>query len=89
MYWDHMTGWGWAYMLFLSITWVVAVVVVTWAVVTVLRSGASSPDRGDARAAREILDERLAKGELDLEEYRNLRAAIDDPVSSGKRVPQG
>jgi len=58
-----MTGWGWAYMPFLSITGVVAVVVVTWAVVTVLRSGASSPDRGDASAARDILDERLAKGE--------------------------
>lgn len=88
MYWDHMTGWGWAYMVFLSVAWVVAAVVVTWALVTFLRSGASS-GRSDPRTWRDILDERLAKGELDVEEYRNLRAAMDDPVSPSGRVPQG
>jgi len=88
MYWDHMTGWGWAFMILLSVVWLVAVVVITWAMVTIMRNDASRPSRHDRRPSRGILDERLARGELDLEEYRSLRAAIDDPVSPDDHVPQ-
>jgi putative membrane protein len=37
--------------------------------------GAGSSDRGRARTAREILDERYARGEIDREEY--LRRRVD------------
>jgi putative membrane protein len=46
---------------------------VIWAVISVLRN------RGTANAAtpRELLDSRLARGEISIEEYRRLREALD------------
>lgn len=76
-----MTGWSGVYMVFMSVVWLVAVVVVTWSIVAILRSGVPTPSRRDRRTSREVLDERLARGELELDEYRKLRAAIADSVS--------
>jgi uncharacterized membrane protein len=88
MSWDHMSDWGSAYLVFLSVVWLVAVVVIGRAAVTILRSGVSAPSSRDVAPLRDVFDERLARGEIDLEQYRKLRAAIDDPVSPGERVPQ-
>jgi len=49
-----------------------------YALVTSVRR-TRQPERGEERRggdARSILDERLARGEIDLEEYRRLRDAI-------------
>lgn len=61
---------------------------VIWAVWALIRSTTQRPQqdhRGDD--ARHILDQRLAKGEIDTEEYRRLREAIahDDraPIDAG------
>ena len=66
--WGHMSGWGggwmWLWALLMMLTWVALIAGTVWLVV---RSGAD--DRRPSRA-REILDERYARGELTTEEYR-------------------
>ena len=68
------TGVGWAFF-WMSLVWVVAVMLVAF-VVTRLASGPTR-DRSDVMDARRILDERLARGEIDEEEYRRRIAALD------------
>lgn len=73
--WDHMSGWGggwmWLWGTLMMISWVAIIAVAVW---LVLRS--SRTDHG-SRRAREILDERLASGELTPEEYRERREALE------------
>jgi putative membrane protein len=58
-----------------SAVWVVAVVAITWAVISIARS--DRPRAGSGDAPEEILDRRLARGELDVEEYERLRGALN------------
>lgn len=72
--WGHMDGWGpmgaggwmWLWGLLLLIGIIVLIVVGILA----LTRGGSSRDGGGRSRAREILDERYARGELTTEEYR-------------------
>lgn len=65
---DHMSGWGggwvWLWATIMMLTWVALIAAAVWLVARSLGS-----DRGRSRA-REILDERYARGELTTEEYR-------------------
>jgi putative membrane protein len=74
--WDgHMMGgWGWMWLVgLLSILLLVALVVgAVWAVT---RSGSSSRPNTASRA-REILNERYARGEISTEEYRERLDAL-------------
>ena len=82
-YWndDHMDG-GWGVVMVLGMigVWVGLVVLIVLAVMFLLRSGGFSTGRGrtgaDAGAAEQILAERLARGEIDVEEYRARLAAL-------------
>lgn len=69
-----------------SLVWIGALGAVAWAAVQWIRSGShNSSGRAPAKAsqtAREVLDERLAAGEIDVVEYQQRRAAIED----GSRV---
>jgi len=78
-YWDD--GWGW--WLGMGITMVVASAFVIAVVIALLRRNERSPvtpfapphvDRPDARS---ILDERLARGEIEPDEYHRRREALD------------
>lgn len=72
--WHDMTGVGWAMMVaFWSVLWIGGLVLVAWVVRQRPRGG---PADG-AKTARDLLDERLATGEIDLEEYRRRRGAIE------------
>lgn len=68
--WDgHMNGWGggwvWLWGTLMMVTWIAVIAGAAW---LVLRSrDGGSADRG---RARQILDERYARGELDSDEYR-------------------
>ena len=55
------------------ILWVVFLGLIVWAILGAGRrtSDATSPER-----ARAILDERFARGEVSVEEYQKLRAAL-------------
>lgn len=73
--WDHMRGWdgGWMWLWgsLMMLTWVVVIAAAVWLV-----TRSSAGDRNSPARAREILDERLARGEIDLDEYRQRRDAL-------------
>lgn len=77
MYWNGEWSWaGWLGMVVLMVAFWGAL---GWIVVTAVRS--SSPSSRES--AVEILDRRLAQGELTLDEYRELRRALQkDPDRS-------
>jgi uncharacterized membrane protein len=81
VYWgNHMSAGGWI----LSVMWtliILALVIagIVW-LVSVLGSRETDPRAREA-SAREILDRRLASGELTIEQYRALREAIGDDAS--------
>ena len=72
--WDHNMGAGaWVFMtLGMVAFWALVAAVIVWIVRET--SGRSRPESD----ARRVLDERLAHGEIDLEQYRELRRALDE-----------
>lgn len=64
---DHMDGWGWGWGVLMMVLIVALVGLAVWAIIRATQhSGGGHPhDR-----AREILAERLARGEITPEEYR-------------------
>jgi putative membrane protein len=77
---DHMDGTNWVAMGFMMVMLLVVVALVVFAV-TQWSRGASTPrsDTHPARTARDLLDERLARGEIDVDEYQQRRHALDPP----------
>lgn len=77
---DWYTGWGGGGMGFGSVFMIVPLVLLIVVVVLLVRwaggSRGESP-RESARSAREILDERFARGEIDDEEYRRRRKLLE------------
>lgn len=69
-----MMGYGWIFML---LFWVFIVAGTVWLVLTLTRSQAPR-SQGDGESALRILQERLARGEIDVDEFRSRRAAIDE-----------
>ena len=77
MMYDWGTGWGGGMLfgpLFMIALFVLAIVVI----VALVRwfSGAPEMSRDGSRTARQILDERFAKGEIDREDYDARRKAL-------------
>jgi len=77
-------GWGWSWgmgfgMLFMALFWVFVVAAV-WLVTTLTRPrDVGGSDRGAAGpAALSILGERLARGEIDVEDFRARKAALEE-----------
>jgi putative membrane protein len=83
--WGWGSGWMWLMPLF-GIAWFALLVVVIVLVVRWL--GGGNGDRGaSARSARDILDERYARGEIDREEYLQRRNDIAGGVIGDLRRP--
>ena len=91
MYWNgHMSTGGWI----ISILWTLIIFAliagaIAWLVAELggrnSKPADSSPQEG---SAREILDRRLAKGELTVEQHRQLRDAIEGGgTPSGESLP--
>ena len=59
--------------------WIFVIALVAWLVLTLSRSQGHGND-GQGNAMR-ILEERLARGEIDAEDFRGRRAAIADAKS--------
>jgi putative membrane protein len=85
MYWNgHMSAAGWI----LSALWtaiIIALVVagIVWLVSALgNRENREAAAKGPEPSAREILDRRLASGELTVEQYNQLRETIGDPAPS-------
>lgn len=79
MFYMHDVGWGWEFLMAIGMVafWALIIFGVVWLV----RGGASSSSPASPPAAPEspleILDRRLASGELTVEEYRERREAMD------------
>jgi putative membrane protein len=69
MSWHWMDGWGWAMMAFGILFWAAVIGLVIWAVGEWSR-------RREQESAREILDQRFARGELDLDAYTSAVEAL-------------
>lgn len=59
--------------------WVGLIVAVIWWIAQAATSQKpqSTPTAPAARAPRDVLDERLARGEINVEQYRELRKALE------------
>lgn len=77
--WDHMGGWnmGWSWLFLILL--VVGIVLLVVVLVRVLRQpppeNMGSPR--SSRSAREMLDERYARGEIDTAEYDERRQRLE------------
>ena len=64
--------WGWG-LLWMVLFWGLVIAGIAWLV----RVAIESPERGrEADTARRVLDERLARGELSVEEYQRRRETL-------------
>ena len=71
-------GSHWAFWNAMSIAILVFWLLVAWVIYAFVTSGPPrTRARDDGADARHILDQRLARGEIDAEEYRRLRDLID------------
>ena len=75
MHW-YGTGWSWWAASLMWLGMIAFWAVVIWAVYALITSGSSRDDGGQGDPARRILDERLARGEIDSDEYRRRLDAM-------------
>ncbi len=73
--WDHMGGWGWGMMFFGWLFMVALVALIGWAIWSATRR--PEPTGGHEGRARQLLDERYARGEIDRDEYLERSADLD------------
>ncbi len=72
--WGHMGGWGWPGGLVMVGWWLL----IAGAIIAAVRFGASGRSTAPGRrSAREILDERFARGEIDRAEYRERLEVLE------------
>lgn len=76
MFW-YGNGWGWWQGALAMVGMVAFWGLLAWAVYALVRGGGHSHvERGGAPDARAVLDERLARGEIDPDQYRAMRELI-------------
>ena len=77
--WDHMgwwgMGWSWVFLILLLVG--ITVLIVLLVRVFAVRDPRQSPHRTESNRARELLDERYARGEIDTTEYDERRQRLD------------
>jgi putative membrane protein len=90
MYWNgHMTTAGWI----IAVLWTVIIFVliaggIYWFVSALSgRTSGEQPQPAGEGSAREILDKRLARGELTIEQYKQLRDTLDGGPSTQQPAP--
>ncbi|WP_206680299.1 SHOCT domain-containing protein [Flaviflexus huanghaiensis] len=67
------TAWGWVFLVIL----IIGIVVLATILIRQLTTRDSRPEQGSAIRARELLDERYARGEIDSSEYDERRRRLD------------
>ncbi len=78
-----MMGWygmgvGWGNWLGMGLFWIVLLGVILYTVVRLLPARRSGPRDHGSDSPEEILNQRFARGEIDIETYRSQRAALID-----------
>ena len=79
---DVGTGWWIVMMIGMVAFWALVIVGIVWLVRTSAAGGGVS-----RRSAREVLDERLAQGEIEVDEYERRLAAIEGRRGGGSVPP--
>jgi putative membrane protein len=84
MWYMHDIGWGW--WVLMSVGMVAFWGLVIWGIVTLVRGGTSNPEPSQNEPERplEILQRRLARGEIPVEEYEKLQDAL---IGGRERTP--
>lgn len=78
--------WAWLVGALVMVAFWVMVIWLAWYVISGVRGPGPDHDRrGDG--AKRILDERLARGEIDADEYRRLRDLLREPHGGGVDEP--
>ena len=74
-----MNGWGWAMMLVWSLIGIGFLGIVVWFATQWARSGSrpAPTSTPSTKPARDVLDDRLALGEIDIDEYQRRRDALE------------
>jgi putative membrane protein len=73
-----MWGWGgmaWGGWIFMALFWVVLIGLIVWAVAGLFPAGRRQ-DEQPRQTPEEILDLRLARGEVSIEDYQEMRAEL-------------
>jgi len=87
MYYDHMdsrNGGGWIVMVIIMVLLIALAAVAVWFFVTNARPQTRGAHLQSARpSATDVIDERLARGEIDPAEYRERMAALRERDQSG------
>lgn len=78
-----MDGWGWTMMSFGIVFWIAVLALAFWAIRE--WSGRRDPRQHAEESPREILDRRLASGEIDLDAYTGAVEALSrrNPPAAG------
>lgn len=77
---DFGWSWGWPIlgMVMMSAFWLLIIGGGVWLAVTLSRNAGQRGDGTSATSARRILEERLARGEIDVEEFKTRAAALEE-----------
>jgi putative membrane protein len=78
MFYMHGTGWGWGWWVLMSIGMIAFWALIIYGIVWLVRGGPTAPSGRTPEPPEEILKRRLALGEISLDEYERLHAAIRD-----------
>ena len=73
-YGNDVNGWDWGWMVGMMVFWVAVLGVAVWAVLALVRRERMSG--GGCPTALEELDRRLARGEIDTDEYKSRREVM-------------
>jgi len=69
-------GMGWGAWLGMGVFWLILIGLIVWLVVWLLPGSGGGTTRNSGESALEILDRRLANGQIDLEPWQAQRAAL-------------
>jgi putative membrane protein len=78
---SYGNGWGSGWMILMIVGWIAVIALGAWAVVALTRTTDAPHD--DQETPRQMLDRRLAAGEIDTEEYLQKRRLLDTHSGSG------
>ena len=73
--WDHMGGWGWGMAVFGWLFMTLLVVGVLWALWSSTRR--AEPQAPTTRTARDLLDDRYARGDIDRDVYFEHKSDLE------------
>lgn len=72
--WGMSWGWGAGMMLAMAIFWIAVIVAAVWIVTLITRPRSS----GRERTSLGLLEDRLARGEIDVDDFRARRTVIEE-----------